>query len=294
MERLSKGIRKMNLADSCAIITGGSSGIGKAVAKQLVRVGANVFLVARRRNLLEAAVDEMKAEASNGFQRFGCFSADVSDIDQVQEAVKNAEAECGNITVLVNSAGVINPGYVENIKISDIEEEIKVNYLGTVYMIKHALNGMMQRRTGWILNVSSLAGLKGLFGYTGYCASKFAIIGFSEALRSEVRAYNLKVSVLCPPDVDTPLYRNAYKITPPETLKISEMGKILEAENVARAAIRGMDKGLFLIIPYRSGKILRFVNALAPSLMDKHMQRIVDRVRRERAERIRSITPLSS
>jgi 3-dehydrosphinganine reductase len=164
----------MNIAHHCAIITGGSSGIGKAIAKRLARHGANIFLVARRKDLLDASIDEIKKEVSKDSQRFGYFSADVADINAVQEAVKKAENECGPITVLVNSAGVSNPGYVENLSITGMEEELRVNYLGTVYMIKHVLNGMIQRRKGWILNVSSLAGLKGIFGFTGYCGSKFA------------------------------------------------------------------------------------------------------------------------
>lgn len=272
----------MNLSHHCAIVTGGSSGIGKAIAKRLARRGANVFLVARRKDLLDASIDEIKQEVSNESQRFGCFSADVADISAVREAVKKAENECGPIAVLVNSAGVSNPGYVENLSISGMEEEIRVNYLGTVYMIKNVLNGMIQRRKGWILNVSSLAGLKGIFGFTGYCGSKFAVIGFSEALRSEVRPYNVRVSVLCPADVDTPMLKKENSVKPLETLRISELGKVMEADEAARAAIRGLNKAQFIIIPDLSGKAFRVMNAVTPSLIDRYIDKIVDKVRSER------------
>ncbi len=272
----------MDLTDNCAIVTGGSSGIGKAIANQLARRGANVFLIARRERALQSAVAEMKGAAGTVSQRFGFCCADVTDLDTLKKAVKMAQAECGPAMLLVNSAGLSNPGYAEKLSISGMETEIRVNYLGTVYMIKLLLQGMIERRKGWILNISSLAGLKGIFGFTGYCGSKFAVIGFSEALRSEVRPYNVKVSVLCPPDVDTPMLRKENKVKPLEALRISETAKMMEADKVAIAAIRGLDRGTFIIIPNLSGKLLRIVNALTPSLVDRYLNRIVDKVRKER------------
>jgi 3-dehydrosphinganine reductase len=272
----------MDLTGNCAIVTGGSSGIGKAIAKRLAGLGANVFLIARRKGPLETAVAEIKQEAGNASQRFGFSCANVAELDALKEAVKTADAECGPATVLINSAGLSKPGYIERLQIAGIEDEIKVNYLGTVYMIKLVLNGMIERRKGWILNISSLAGLKGIFGFAGYCGSKFAVIGFSEALRSEIRPYNIKVSVLCPPDVDTPMLREENKVKPIETLRISETANVMDAEDVARAAIQGMDRGAFMIIPGLSGKALRIVNALTPSLLDKYFDRTIDNVRRKR------------
>ncbi len=272
----------MDIAGKCAIVTGGSSGIGKAIALRLARLGSNVFLVARREGPLREAVAELEKEAGAGNQRFGCFSADVSDRSAVEEAVKAAEADCGPATVLVNSAGVSNPGYVEKLTLDSMESEIKVNYLGTVYMIKQAVDGMMERRAGWILNVSSLAGLKGIFGYTGYCGSKFAIVGFSEALRSELRPYGVNVSVLCPPDVDTPMLEEENKVKPLETLKIAEGAKIMRPDDVARAAVEGMKRGKFIITPDFSGKMLWLVNRLAPALVDSMLNGTIDKVRKKR------------
>ncbi|GAB4334708.1 MAG: SDR family oxidoreductase [Candidatus Abyssubacteria bacterium] len=272
----------MELKDTCAIVTGGSSGIGKAIAEQLVRRGANVFLVARRRDQLEQASAELRKSIVTPSQRIGFFSADVSDVNSVEKAAKQAEAECGAVTVLVNSAGISRPGYVEKVPLEGIETEIKVNYLGTVYMIRHVLNGMMERKRGWILNVSSLAGLKGIFGYTGYCGSKFAVVGFSEALRSELRPYNIKVCVLCPPDVDTPALRDENKVKPLETLRISEGAKVMQPEDVAKAAVEGLERGTFLIIPNFSGKMLNIVNRLMPSLVNAVLNTTIDKVRKER------------
>ena len=273
----------MDLTGKCAIVTGGSNGIGKAIAGLLARNGANVFLIARTQELLRLASQETKQEASNASQRFGFFSADVSDQSAVQDAVKAAEAECGPVAVVVNSAGFHRTGYVEKVSISDIEDEVRVNYLGTVYMVKQVLPGMIERREGWIQNVSSLAGLKGIFGYAGYSGSKFAVMGFSEAIRSELRPYGISVSVLCPPDVDVEkLEHYVEREQPLENVRVSEGAKAMQPEDVARAAIAGMERGSFIIIPGFSGKMLHLVNRLAPWAVDGILNRTIERARRER------------
>jgi len=273
----------MDLIGKCAIVTGGSNGIGKAIARLLARNGANVFLIARTQELLRLASQETKQEARNASQRFGFFSADVSDRNAVQDAVKAAEAECGPVAVVVNSAGFHRTGYVEKVPISDIEDEVRVNYLGTVYMVKQVLPGMIERREGWIQNVSSLAGLKGIFGYAGYSGSKFAVMGFSEAIRSELRPYGISVSVLCPPDVDVEkLEHYVEREQPLENVRVSEGAKAMQPEDVARAAIAGMERGSFIIIPGFSGKMLHVVNRLAPWAVDRILNRTIERARRER------------
>lgn len=272
----------MDVAGKCAIVTGGSSGIGKAIAKLLARRGANVFLIARREAPLKAAVKEMEKETSGDTGKFGCFPADVGDRAAVEDAIKAAEERCGPAAVLINSAGVSRPGHVEKLPLSGIEAEIKVNYLGAVYTIKQVVDGMMKRREGRILNVSSLAGLKGVYGYTGYCGSKFAIIGFSEALRSELRPYHVTVSVLCPPGVDTPMPEEKNGVEPLKTKKIAGGAKIMQPADVATAAVAGMEKGSFIIIPDFSGKMLNIANRLAPWLVDSITNGPVDKVRKQR------------
>jgi 3-dehydrosphinganine reductase len=265
-----------------AIITGGSSGIGKCIAKLLARRGANVFLIARREEVLKEAFKEVKQEAAASSQRFGCSAADVSNRTAIEQAIARAEAECGPPAVLVNCAGFVNPGYVEQLPIEGMETELKINYLGTVYTVKSVLDGMIKRRCGWILNVSSLGGIKGVFGYTGYSGSKFAVVGFSEALRSELRPYGIHVSVLCPPDVDTPMFENENKHKPLETLRVSEGAKLMQPADVAHAAVEGMEKGRFLIIPNFSGRMFALVNRIAPSVVDRIMNKTIDQVRKER------------
>jgi 3-dehydrosphinganine reductase len=272
----------MDISGKCAIVSGGSVGIGKAIADRLVRRGAHVFLIARREEKLREAVDDLKSKAVDSSQRFGFFSADVSNLPAVQEALKAAETECGPPAVLINSAGFSLVGYVEKLPISDIEAEMNVNYLGTVYTTKQVIDGMIQRREGWIMNISSLAGLKGIFGYTGYSGAKFGVVGFSEALRSEMRPYGVHVSVLCPPDVDTERVRNETREKPLENARISEGAKLMHPGEVADAAIRGMEKGSFIIIPGFPGKLLHIANRFAPRLVDAFIYRTIVKVRKER------------
>ncbi len=272
----------MNINGKCAIIAGGSVGIGRAIADELARLGANIFLIARREEPLKTATRELRSAAVNPAQKFGYFRGDVSDLASVKEAVRAAETACGPPTVLVNSAGFSLGGYVEKLPVSDIETEIKINYLGTMYMVKQVVGGMIERRNGWILNISSLAGLKGIFGYTGYSAAKFAVRGFSEALRSELRPYGIRVSVLCPPDVDTERFKNDTRERPLENTMISKGAKLMHADEVARAAISGMEKGSFIIIPGFSGKLLYFANRFAPWLVNMSLDRTIDKARRMR------------
>lgn len=272
----------MNIAGKCAIVSGGSLGIGRAIADELNLRGANIFLIARREDPLKTAIDKLKQSALNSSQKYGYMAADVSDSDAVAEAIKAAESECGPPAVLINSAGFSLPGYVEKLPLSDIETEINVNYLGAVYTVKAVVEGMISRREGWILNISSLAGLKGIFGYTGYSGAKFAVIGFSESLRSELRPHGIKVSVLCPPDVATERFLTETRPKPIEMVKISEGAKVMQPDEVGRATIKGMEKGSFIIIPGFSGKLLYVANRLAPWLVDMTLNRTIDKARKER------------
>jgi 3-dehydrosphinganine reductase len=272
----------MDIGGKCAVVTGGSSGIGKDIAKLFARRGANVFLIARREDVLKEALEEVKNEGVGDTQKFGYCSADVSDLTSVQNAIEAAEAECGAVSVLANCAGYVLPGYFEELSISSMQKEVAINYFGTVYTVKQVVDGMMERREGLILNVSSLGGLMGVFGYASYAGSKFAVVGFSEALRSELRPYGIQVSVLCPPDVDTPMFEEENKYKPLETKRISEGGKVMQPEDVAREAVRGMDRGKFIIIPNLSGKVFHVAHRFIPSVVESFMNKTVNKVRKER------------
>jgi 3-dehydrosphinganine reductase len=184
-----------------ALVTGGSSGIGKAIACGLASRGMDVWLVAQRKDLLDSARLEVETHRKDKSQKIGTISADVSDLDQVRMTVRQVSEESGPPDLLVNSAGVAHPGYVQDLDINIFRWMMEVNYFGTVYVTKEILPAMLKRASGYIVNISSIAGYLGTFGYTAYGASKYAVRGFSDTLRAEMKLYSI-VQILIPPNLN--------------------------------------------------------------------------------------------
>jgi len=126
----------------------------------------------------------------------------------------------------------------------------------------------MKERGGYIVNVSSIVGFIGIFGYTDYAAAKFGVLGFSEALRSELKRYNIAVSVLCPPDTDTPGFAEENKTKPVETKAISASASLMKPADVAAALLKGMAKKEFIIIPNADGRFTYIMKRLLPGLVE--------------------------
>jgi len=264
-----------------ALITGGSSGIGAAVAGELVRRGAHVFLVARHQDRLEQTVARLRDTARDAGQKIEYAVADVSLATQVSEAVAGAEQRLGPIDLLINSAGITQPGYAEDLPLESYRAQIDTNYMGTVHTVKAALPLLISRRSGWIVNLSSAAGLKGIFGYAGYCASKFAVVGFSEALRAELVRHGIGVTVVCPPDTRTPMLAAESPLRPYETAYLAAQGKVLEPEQVALAVLGGIEHRRSLVVPGFDSKFLRFANGLAPGAIDWMFDGMVRKAQRQ-------------
>jgi short-subunit dehydrogenase len=172
--------------------------------------------------------------------------------------------------VLINSAGRARPDYFDRIPCEQMDATMRVNFYGVWHSVS-ALLPHMKQKGGHIANVSSIAGFLGVFGYTDYCASKFAVMGFSEALRSEVKPYDIRVSVLCPPDTDTPGLAAEEGTKPEETRMIAANAKVLQPEAVAKALIKGIERGRFMIIPGLDGKFTWLIKRLFPRLVDAVM-----------------------
>lgn len=263
-------------------IVGGSNGIGLAIAELLAAKGAHVIIFARRQELLEQALSEIKAKAALPSQRFSCMALDIADHDQVKIIMSKAVAEFGTPDVLINCAGVSHPGYFENITYEHFDETMKVNLYG-MWSVVWVLVHHMKERGGYIVNVSSIAGFIGLFGATAYAASKFATVGFFEALRSEYKHSNIEVSVLCPPDTDTPLLHEANKTKPEETAAISGKAKLMQPEEVAQALIKGMGKKQFMIIPGFDGKWIYLAKRLFPRIINAIIDSSIRKVQAKKA-----------
>jgi 3-dehydrosphinganine reductase len=266
-----------NFKDKRVYITGGSSGIGLAAARLFSSLGSSVVIFARNRRRLRNAISDIEKQGISESQRFACFSMDAADYNQVQKTIKKAVKETGAPDILINCAGRAIPDYFENIPFPRLDETMKVNFY-SVWNTVSSVVPFMKKKGGYIVNTSSIAGFIGVFGYTDYCASKFAVIGFSEALRSECGKFGITVSVLCPPDTDTPGFIAENLTKPEETRIISANVKIMRPDEVARALVDGIRKERFMIIPGFNGRMTFLAKRLFPSLVDWSMERDIRRV----------------
>lgn len=260
------------------IITGGSSGIGLAAAKKLVKDGFSVTIIARREAQLAATKSLLTDSLTSNEQRIITFSADVSDREEITDAIVSAIEILGPPDTLITSAGMALPGYFRDISIDIFEQSMAVNYLGTVYAVKVSLPFMMENG-GNILMVSSGAGLIGIFGYTAYSPTKFALRGFAESLHAELRQTKVQVSIVYPPDTETPQLAQENLTKPEETKIMTKTAGVWSADTVAEHMINGIRKGKFAITPgfeltvlYRIGSLITPLIQWFWSLKTKNIQ----------------------
>jgi 3-dehydrosphinganine reductase len=246
------------------LVTGGSSGIGLAAAKLLAAAGAHVWLSARRCELLASALKQVEDCRMEPSQVCGGIPADVADADQAGHLINEVTRLCGTPDVIFNSAGLSQPGYIQDLSLDVFKQLMDVNYFGTVYVIKAALPGMMARGSGHIINISSIAGYLGVFGYSAYGATKFAVTGFSEVLRAELKGHGIRVSVAFPPDTDTPQLEYEEPFKPAETKAISGNAKALSAEKVAGSILKQAERGNFMIFPGSDARLFYLLNSKLP------------------------------
>ncbi len=238
--------------DRVVLITGGSTGIGFSLAKLLVQEDARVWLVARRKEVLAEAQKKLLAISPNA--RVGIFSADVSDAGQVQAAADHVIREAGVPDLLINAAGESYSNYVQNIPIETYHKIMDINYFGTVHMTIAFLPHMLKRGSGHIVNISSAAGYLAPFGYLDYVPTKYAVRGFSDALRLELKPLGIRVSVVFPPDTDTPGLTRENTTKPYETLAAFST-KVVSADSVANETMKGLRRGQYTILPGFENKL---------------------------------------
>lgn len=206
------------LENKAAVVTGGTKGIGRAIAEALLREGARVYICARDRNEIESAVEQLRGTG----EVYGKV-CDVRIEEQVVGLLDSCERRFGGLDILINNAGV---GYmnktVEETTPEEFRETLETNLFGVFYLCHHAIPVMKRRGGGYIINISSLAGQNAHPRMAAYNASKFGLNGFSEALMQEVRHDNIKVSYICPGSVntefggDTVSDERAWQLQPPD------------------------------------------------------------------------------
>ncbi len=271
------------------LITGGSSGLGLSMAKQLAEQEANVWILARRPEMLQAALKEIESCRKSPNQRFGCIQADVTNELEINRELDRLMNEVAVPDIVFNAAGSSRPGMFAEQENEIYHQMMDLNYFGTVNVIKKILPRMIQRRSGHVILISSIAGYAGVLGYAAYSGSKFAVRGLSEAIRPELKEYGIRVSCAYPPGMRTPglEVENLYK---PELTKIMEESNdpIVEPDVVARGLLKAVARGSYNIWPNFSSRFWYFLYGFAGmtlSLLDPIMDNFIIAPARRKLEK---------
>jgi len=206
--------------------------------------------------------------------------ADVTDICQAATAVAEVTRACGAPDIVINSAGDVYPRLFQEMDINVIRWLMEVNYFGTVHVTQACLPFMVARRSGYIVNISSVYGFLGGYGYSAYCASKFAMRGFSDALRAELKPLGIGVSIVFPQNTATPQLERENQLKSP-LMKALDNTRIMTAEAVAEAIVRGITRRQYVIIPGAEGRLLFWLSGLLGTGTYWVMDRLVARAQRK-------------
>ena len=232
----------MDFKNKVVLITGASSGIGKQTAIEFAKLGSSIILVARRKNKLEQVENELKQFNVNTLV---CV-CDVSKKDQVEELSKIVLQKFNSIDILVNNAGFAIYGLVSDLSINEIESQMETNYFGMIYCVKNFLPLMLKKKSGHIVNVASVGASFSVPGVSSYCATKFAMLGFSEGLKHELYGTGVGLTVVSPIMVRTPLFEH------PSFTNFSKFstGVSLSSETVAKTIIKASNSSrLEIVVP---------------------------------------------
>jgi short-subunit dehydrogenase len=248
---------------SVILITGASSGIGAATAQLFAKEGYSVVLAARRISRIENLAEEIRSSGSQAL----AVGSDISNLEDINNLVISALDVYGRIDILFNNAGFGRIDWLEVLAPGDdIQSQIQVNLTGLILLTQAVLPHMIERRSGHIINMSSIAGMLAMPTYSIYAASKFAVRGFSEALRREVAIYGINVSAIYPGTVDTEFRERAHirrktGTRTPKALRLS-------ADDVAQAVLHlARHPKRSLVIPWPM-RLAVWVNIIMPGFVD--------------------------
>ncbi len=262
------------LQDSVVVITGASSGIGRATAHEFARRGANVVVAARRDSLLQDVANECKQLSG---REALAVATDIQDEQSVQNLAQQAVAKFGHIDVWVNNAGVGAFGRFEETPPKIFRDVLETNFFGTVYGARAVLPYFRKQQEGTLINVSSLLGSIGGAYYTAYTASKFAVRAFGEGLREEVEvldgAKNIHVCTVMPATIDTPFFHHAANYT---GRAVKAMPPVYPAEQVAMTIVRLSQKPKRETYVGNMGRMIGFMHNVAPGLAESMMAKQID------------------
>ena len=255
------------------LVTGASSGIGRATALAFADAGANVVLVARRAKVLA----KVAAEARKLGAATLVAPADVTQPEAVTACFRKAVRRFGSVDVVVNNAGVLIPAPVVDLRTADLQRMLDVNLIGALHVMQEAVKVMRKQGRGHVVNVGSLAGRRGFSPLGGYCATKFALVGLTEALRTELVGERIHVSLVLPGVVDTPMAAKAQLA--PETAETWPEALTMPASWVVWSIFLAIRFKLTEIAVPPGSALVEKLAALAPGTTDALLRRASDAVR---------------
>ena len=263
----------MNFRGRTVLVTGASSGIGRETALAFAGAGANLVLVARRAEVLA----KVAAEARKLGAQTLVAAADVTQPEAVAGCFRKAVRRFGSVDVVVNNAGVLIPSKVVDLERADLQRMLDVNLIGALHVMQTAVRQMRLQGRGHIVNVGSLAGRRGFSPLGGYCATKFALVGLTEALRTELVGERIHVSLVLPGVVDTPMAAKAQLA--PETAETWPEALTMPASWVVWSIFLAIRFKLTEIAVPPGSALVEKLAALAPGTTDALLRRASDAVR---------------
>tara|TARA_R110002049_G_scaffold22455_16_gene80531 strand:+ start:11599 stop:12432 length:834 start_codon:yes stop_codon:yes gene_type:complete len=250
----------------CVYITGGSSGIGHSLAKQYAQTGDNIVLIARDQAKLDTAVRECKACANNAHQHIAGVSIDVSDIDNLPTRVTAVIEEHGEPDILILCAGIAGNKTFLQMSSREFDSLMAINFAASREMARCILPTMLQKRRGKIVFMSSMSGLMGVYGYSGYCASKYAITGFAQALQQELYGTGVNAIIACPTEVATPMIAAEADTVLPQTRLLKDLAGTLTPDKAAGIIIKGIDKNRHIVLTGFVPRLFDFSHRVFPGI----------------------------
>ncbi|KQU54810.1 hypothetical protein ASG72_04145 [Bosea sp. Leaf344] len=265
-----------------AVISGGSSGIGLACARQLLSRDYDVVLLARDPERLRQAKIALEQEFKAAVN---ICPVDVDDGEACAAAIATIMDRHGRIDWLITSAGIVEPGMFLDLDLAAHQAQMRTNYFGTLHLVQAAARVMMGRPGSKITMIASAAAFVGIIGYSGYAPGKFAVRALGEVLRLELEPHGISVSVAFPPDTDTPQLHRENLTRPLATRLISQGGGVMSATEVAERIIRQAEAGRFLLAPSPVIALLAWSHSFYAPIFAWQQRRILRRVTHTRTDR---------
>lgn len=266
--------------DGCAFVTGGSSGIGLAAALRLARGHRRLGLFARDAVRLEQAAEVIRRAVPG--TEVHCYAVDVSDAGAVRQAVEQAVDAIGAPRRVILSAGVLELGETGVLTVAAHRRVMDINYFGCLWTIRAVLPHMT--RGSAIGIVGSAGGIIGVYGYSAYAPSKFALRGLADVLRVELAGRGIAVTLCLPPDTETPMLAEEERQRSTVTAEMAASGGRMTADAVAIRLLEGMDRGRFLVLPNFSVRLLWWFSPLLLPLVQWQQRRLLRRLAQPSAQ----------